>query len=170
MNLMFPRPREKALRTSCQDSAPAASISLSRLTLPPRPALAVVDIPGKGRGVATTVPMPAGALIELAPVVPLSRGDTALIIGTALEPYLFQWDEPRGEHPPPTPTTASSPVTPCAIVLGITTLLNHSATPNARFRPDYPSGTMRLESLRPIAAGEEVTMDYECELWFEPLD
>ena len=29
---------------------------------------------------------------------------------------------------------------------------------------------MRLESLRPIAIGEEVTVDYECELWFEPLD
>jgi hypothetical protein len=143
---------------------------LSRLTLPARPALAVVDIPGKGRGVATTMPLPAGALIELAPVVPLSRRDTALISRTVLEPYLFQWDDRSGEPTTPPATTASSPATPCAVVLGITTLLNHSATPNARFRPDYPSGTMRLESLRPIAIGEEVTVDYECELWFEPLD
>jgi SET domain-containing protein len=56
------------------------------------------------------------------------------------------------------------------VALGLVSLCNHSRRPRARVRRNYASETLDLVALMPIAAGEEVTIDYNCPLWFEAQD
>ena len=57
-----------------------------------------------------------------------------------------------------------------AIALAVTSLVDHSAAPNAGVWQDYAREVMVLEALRPITAGGEIHIDYEIELWFDPIE
>jgi SET domain-containing protein len=114
--------------------------------------------PQKGRGVFAREPIPAGALIEAAPVIVVPAAQCALIDKTVLHDYYFHWDgDPDGEGRG-------------AVALGLVSLCNHSRRPRARVRRNYARETLDLVALMPIAAGEEVTIDYNCPLWFEAQD
>jgi hypothetical protein len=85
-------------------------------------------------------------------------GQCPAIERTILHDYYFHWDgdadgEGRG-----------------AVALGLVTLCNHSRRPNARVRRNFAHETLDLIAVTPIAAGNEVTIDYNCPLWFEPQD
>ena len=54
--------------------------------------------------------------------------------------------------------------------LGLVALCNHARRPNARVRRNLAQETLDLLALAPIAAGDEVTIDYNCPLWFEAQD
>ena len=121
------------------------------LDLPRHPAIRVVDLFGKGRGVVAIEPIHRGELIEASPVIPLRAAD-ALAKGHALFDYAFAWEtQPFAE----------------AIALGMVSLANHSPHPNASLAPDYRAKTLRLVALRDIEEGEEITIDYGIPLWFE---
>ena len=55
-----------------------------------------------------------------------------------------------------------------AIALGLVSLCNHSRRPSARIRRNRAGETLDLVTLTPIAAGGEITIDYNCPLWFDP--
>jgi hypothetical protein len=61
----------------------------------------------------------------------------------------------------------------CAIALGFGSLYNHSYRPNADHVRNFPEGTVTVTACRPIAAGEEITINYmgktDCRdpVWFE---
>jgi uncharacterized protein len=110
----------------------------------------------KGRGVFAAGAIAAGELLETAATVGLDRHDTDTIIGTTLDAYYF-----------------AHPVDPEGglLVLGVSSLLNHSDTPNAETTARHQDGVgwlIELRALRAIGAGEELTRRYACELWFEP--
>ena len=46
-------------------------------------------------------------------------------------------------------------------------LYNHHAKPNAYLTYDFELKTISLVAGRDIVAGEEITFDYDVELWFE---
>lgn len=121
----------------------------------PNDCLEIRHDPVKGRGVFACAPIAAGALIEAAPVIIVSAEQCALLDRTILHDYYFHWDgDPDGEG--------------CgAVALGLVALCNHSRRPRARVRRNYARDTLDLVALVPIAAGEEVTIDYNCPLWFE---
>ncbi len=90
------------------------------------------------------------------PTVELSRHDTETIIGTTVDDYYFAHpvDPERG-----------------LLVLGVSSLLNHSDAPNTETTARQGGGVgwmIELRALRDIGAGEELTRRYACELWFEP--
>jgi hypothetical protein len=121
------------------------------LDLPRHPAIGVAVLPGRGRGVVALEAIRRGELLEANPVLPLPPGQSPAP-GTALFDYPFAWDEPGyGE----------------AIVLGLASLINHSASPNATLRRDYADRVLRVVALTDIPAGAEITYDYDCPLWFE---
>jgi uncharacterized protein len=100
----------------------------------------------------------AGTLIEAAPVIIVPAEQCLLLDRTILHDYYFQWDDNldrsgRG-----------------AVPLGLVALCNHSRRPNARVRRHLAQDTLDLVTTAPIAAGDEVTIDYHCPLWFEPQD
>lgn len=120
--------------------------------------LEIGEVPGKGRGVFASRPIPAGTLIEEAPVVVLSSTEVAHIRQTRLDHYIFHWDSDVPGSVPPV----------CAIVLGYASLLNHASVANTEFIPLRDASLLQLRALRQIAAGEELTIDYDIPLWFSP--
>ncbi len=120
--------------------------------------LAVRDLAGKGRGVVALTPFRAGELIDSAPVLVLPADERRIAERTRISNYWFYWQD-GGEDD----WTA-------AIALGPVSLCNHSQAPNASFAADTDAGRIDLVALRDIEAGEEVTFDYGCELWFDVRD
>jgi len=118
--------------------------------------------PSKGRGVFACAPIAAGALIEAAPVIIVPAPQRKLLDRTILHDYYFHWDgDPNG---------AARGAGSGAVALGLVALCNHSRRPRARVRRNLAQGTLDLLALVPIAAGDEVTIDYNCPLWFAAQD
>ncbi len=115
------------------------------------PALTVREVPGKGRGLFIAADVPAGALLEEAPVIPM-RPEDAVPRQSILYNYPFGWEDPPYVE---------------AVALGAISMANHDDNPNARFQTDLPAKLVRLFAKRDLRAGEEVTIDYVIELWFD---
>ncbi len=122
------------------------------------PSIYVAASPLGGRGVFTAASVPEKALIEIAPMLVLKAEDKENIDATRLFNYYFLWGENEEK---------------CAIALGYGSLYNHSFEPNARYLADFESNTLHFYALRPIEAGEEITVNYNGQaqiqdpLWFE---
>ena len=124
----------------------------------PNDRLEIRDDPQKGRGVFASAPIAAGTLIEAAPVIIIPPSQLKLLDQTILHDYYFAWDgDAKGGGKG-------------AVALGLVALCNHSRRPRARVRRNLAQGTLDLVALLPIAAGDEVTIDYNCPLWFAPQD
>lgn len=114
--------------------------------------------PRKGRGVYALRPIEPGELIVSAPVVVLEAADCRLLDRTLLGHYYFHWDgdfdgDGRG-----------------ALALGSLSICNHASRPRARVERNHSAQSMDLVAVDPIAAGEEITIDYGCELWFDAVE
>ena len=124
----------------------------------PNERLEIRSDPVKGRGIFARQALIPGTLIEAAPVIVVPAAQCPLLDRTILHDYYFHWDgDPDGEGRG-------------AVALGLVALCNHSRRPNARVRRNFAQDTLDLLALAPIAVGEEVTIDYNCPLWFEPQD
>ena len=55
------------------------------------------------------------------------------------------------------------------IALGHINLLNHSETKNCTIENLYPEKQKKLIAITDIAEGEELTIHYDCKLWFTPV-
>ena len=120
--------------------------------------LEIRNDPIKGRGIFAREPIAAGAPIEAAPVIIVPADQCPLLDRTILHDYYFHWDgDPDGEGRG-------------AVALGLVALCNHSRRPNARVRRNLAQDTLDLVALSPIPAGDEVTIDYNCPLWFQPQE
>jgi SET domain-containing protein len=109
-----------------------------------------------GRGVFCTHPLHAGDIIEICPAIVLPHQEIDLLSQSLLFEYYFLWGEQNDQ---------------CAIALGYGSLYNHSPDPNAEFTPDFGDDTILFIALKDIAAGEEITVDYQAgaserSLWF----
>jgi len=123
------------------------------------PGLFILKTDEKGRGVYTSIPIGVKDTIESAPVVVLSESERKVIHDTRLHDYYFLWGQAQNG---------------AAIALGYGSLYNHSSTPNADFILDYDHDTIDFVAIKPIEAGDEITINYSSEkmeafpLWFEP--
>jgi len=118
--------------------------------------IAVRRLPGKGRGVLATRAVAEGELLATDPCLMIPAEDCAMLERTSLHGHYFAHPDNDGEG---------------CIVFGPISLVNHDAAPNCRLEwvEDWRAGwTVSLLARRPLAAGEELTIDYACELWFEP--
>jgi len=114
----------------------------------------VVRIPGKGRGVVATQAIAKGETVERSPVLPIALRDSEC---PALNDYCMAWGEALD---------TCEPGTECCVGLGYLMLYNHSAAPNLTIRRHFDVNEMSMVALRDIAAGEELTYDYDVPLWF----
>jgi SET domain-containing protein len=138
----------------------AARSTRARDSLRPIPndRLEIRDDALKGRGIFAAAPIAAGTVIEAAPVIIVPATDCPLLDRTILHDYYFHWDgDPDGEGRG-------------AVALGLVALCNHSRRPRARVRRNFAQGTLDLVALQTILAGDEVTIDYNCPLWFAAED
>lgn len=107
----------------------------------------------KGRGVFACRDISKDEIIEISPVVPVAKGNI-VENGDAPDGYLLQWD-------------TDTPGEEYAMPLGYVMLYNHSSEPTIVIESDLTEYTMTVKAARNIKAGEELTWDYACELWFD---
>jgi hypothetical protein len=127
-----------------------------------RPVIAVKNFEKKGRGIVATVDIPNNTQIERSPVLIIPGKDRAAVDRTIIFTYVFMWEHGTTEQ------DLYSGDGRAAIALGLASLLNHSFAPNASFIRHIDALELEICSCRAIRAGEEVTIDYQMDLWFDP--
>ena len=112
----------------------------------------------KGRGVFTKEDIPAGVVIEISPVIIMSKEERILLDQTLLHDYIFEWGINKEQ---------------CCMALGYVPLYNHSYTSNCEYEMDFENGKISIKSVRIIIAGEEIFINYNGDwdnpkpVWFE---
>lgn len=107
----------------------------------------------KGRGVFALRNIKKSEVVEICPVVVVAKTNFKSN-GHAPDGYLFDWDpETKGqEHCMP---------------LGYAMMYNHGKNPNIAMECDMENFTITAVASRDIKSGEELTWNYNCELWFD---
>lgn len=122
------------------------------------PCLFIAETEEKGRAVFTNDALETGTLLETAPVIVMTGEERKLIDQTRLHDYIFVWGDANDQ---------------CAMALGWIAMYNHSYSSNAEYYMDYETEQMFVKTVRPITAGEEVTINYngtwndETKVWFD---
>jgi SET domain-containing protein len=124
--------------------------ALTTLKRRANPMICVHEVEGKGLGVFARKRFAKGETIEQAPVIVLPNPQWESLEQTGLGNHYWYWND-----------------TAMAFCLGYGALYNHSADPNARIVRKYDQNVMEFVALRDIEVDEEVTVDYDCLLWFE---
>jgi uncharacterized protein len=111
-----------------------------------------------GRGVFAAADIQAGEVIEICPVLIFNKTELPFVRQTMLDNYYFDWGT-EGEF--------------FAVCLGYGSLYNHEYEPNAEYGMDFEAETIDFYAIKPIKAGEEITVNYNGEpgnmekVWFE---
>lgn len=111
-----------------------------------------------GRGLFATQTIPAETLLMEAPVLVVPGSQRPALQETLVDDYVYEWDDDGS----------------AGLVLGVSSMCNHSADPNAYLWLVPDTETAELWSLREIAEDEEITVSYRAdgggELWFDVVD
>ena len=127
-----------------------------------RAPLTIAVLGRRGRGVVAGRRIEAGELIERSPVLVIPARDRLATDATVVFTYVFMWEHGTVEE------DLYKHEGRAAIALGYTSLLNHSYAPNCDFIRHIDELVIDLVARRAIDAGEELTIDYQMTLWFEP--
>ncbi len=120
--------------------------------------LHINDTAGKGRGVFTSENIAADTIIELSPVIVMNAKDRTMLDQTLLHDYIFVWG-PEGNQ--------------CCMALGFIPMYNHSYESNCEYFMDFAEDTILVKTVRTVAAGEELTINYNgdwndhSKVWFD---
>ena len=120
--------------------------------------LTVKETPSKGRGVFTSEAIGADSIIEIAPVIVMTKKDREHLDKTLLHDYIFEWGEDKDQ---------------CCMALGLVPIYNHSYNSNSDYYMDFDEQMMVIKTVRDIEAGEEITINYNGDwdngkkLWFD---
>ncbi len=113
-------------------------------------------LPDKGHATIALRDIAAGTVLEKTPLIIMK---TASIMDTPLIDYAFWW----GDH------TDAPMSDDCGIAKGgYLALANHGRNPNSTLTQDRAGRMMIWTASRDIEAGEEITFNYDCDLWFDP--
>lgn len=122
------------------------------------PILTIAPSPNRGRGVFTTEAIEMNTIIEIAPVIVLNKEHRSIVEKTLLYDYIFEWGE---DHQM------------AAVGLGYVSIYNHAVQPNCIYEMDYENETISIITIKKIAKGEELFINYNAEtdqetpVWFE---
>jgi uncharacterized protein len=125
--------------------------------------LGVADFGERGRGVVALEDIKHGQLIERSPVLIVPAHERPTVDGTIIFTYVFMWEHNTVEQDLYNHRGRS------AIALGYTSLLSHSYAPNCNFVRHIDALLIDVFAKRAIRAGEELTIDYQMTLWFDPV-
>jgi len=128
-----------------------------------RAALAVKDFGARGRGIVALEDIEPGRLVERSPVLIIPPVQRAVLDQTIIFTYVFMWEHHTVEEDLYKHSGRS------AIALGYTSLLSHSYAPNCIFVRHIDELFIDVFAKRQIKRGEELTIDYQMTLWFDPV-
>ncbi|MBC7536410.1 MAG: SET domain-containing protein-lysine N-methyltransferase [Ferruginibacter sp.] len=112
----------------------------------------------KGKAVFTNEKIAAGTVIEIAPVIVMSKSDRVYLDKTLLHDYIFEWGKNKDK---------------CAMALGTIPIYNHSYKSNCEYFMDFEDDTILIKTVSSIKKGEELTINYNGDwndgkkVWFE---
>jgi SET domain-containing protein len=113
---------------------------------------------GMGKGVFARQAIGAGRIIETAPVIVMSEEERVFLDRTRLHDYIFEWGDNKDQ---------------CCMALGLVPLYNHSYESNCEYEMDYENDLIHIRTVRDIAVGEELFINYNGDwndqrpVWFE---
>jgi SET domain-containing protein len=125
--------------------------------------LAIKDFGTRGRGIVALEEIEPGRLVERSPVLIIPSEQRAEIDKTIIFTYVFMWERHFVEQ------DLYKHVGRSAIALGYTSLLSHSYEPNCIFVRHIDELMIDVIARRTIRIGEELTIDYQMTLWFDPI-
>lgn len=111
-----------------------------------------------GRGVFTSENIDKNTVIEISPVIVMSKEERKLLDQTLLHDYIFEWGKMKDK---------------CCVALGYVAVYNHSYHSNCEYEMDFENDTIKIRTVRFIQAGEELFINYngnwndEKKLWFD---
>ncbi len=120
--------------------------------------LVIQSIPLKGKGVFTVNRIKKNKLIERSPVIVMPAEQRILLDKTLLHDYIFEWGINKDK---------------CCMALGYISIYNHSYNSNCEYCMDYDEGYIEVKTVRDIAAGEELCINYNgdwnntSKVWFD---
>ena len=123
-----------------------------------KPYLFVDKATEKGRGVFTRERIPAGTVIEVAPVIVMDAADRQYLDKTLLHDYIFEWGKLKDK---------------CCMALGLIPVYNHSYKSNCEYFMDFEEDSIFVKTVRIIENGEELTINYNGDwndgkkVWFD---
>jgi SET domain-containing protein len=114
----------------------------------------------KGRGVYALMDIAEGEVLEQSPVTVIAKAETDFLeeertgYESMIDQYLLRWQPSvKGQE--------------YCLGHGFLMLYNHHPKPNGYLKYDFDFKTISMCAGRDIKAGEEITFDYDCELWFD---
>lgn len=122
------------------------------------PYLVIAPSPERGRGVFATKRILAGTIIEISPVIVLSKKDRKILEATLLYSYIFEWGNSRTQG---------------AVGLGYISLYNHTYNSNCEYEMDYENKLITIRTVKKVNKGEELYINYNAEpnnnekMWFD---
>ena len=111
-----------------------------------------------GRGVFTSEDIPAGTVIEVAPVLVMNEAERKLLDQTLLHDYIFEWGDEKDR---------------CCMALGYVPVYNHSYKSNCEYEMDFENEQISIKTVHFIKAGGELFINYNGNwddnkrLWFD---
>ncbi len=124
------------------------------------PYLVVAESGNKGRGVFTTENIKSGTVVEVSPVLELTKKERKTVEKTKLYHYIFEWGKNLKK---------------AALALGYVSMYNHNYDANCEYEMDYDANTMTIRTIRPIKKGQELFINYNAvpddktPVWFDEL-
>ena len=122
------------------------------------PHLYIDTVSGKGRGVFTKKAIPGNIVVEISPVIVMSKADRQSLDKTLLHDYIFEWGTLKDK---------------CCMALGLVPMYNHSYKSNCEYFMDFDNDTISVKTIRDIKKRTELTINYNgdwndpAKLWFE---
>jgi uncharacterized protein len=109
------------------------------------PSLFIALTKKMGRGVFTSENIEAGTILEVSPVMVMSREERELLDQTRLHDYIFEWGEQKKQ---------------CCLALGYLSVYNHSYRSNSEYEMDFGKEEISIKAVHFIKAGEEIFINY----------
>ena len=126
-----------------------------------RPGIHIQRTGKKGNGVFTKKALPSGTVVEISPVIVMSAKERQLLDQTLMHDYIFEW-QAGGEDK-------------CCVAQGYISVYNHSSNANCEYFMNYEHCTISIKTMREIAPGEELTVNYNGDwdnkqpVWFDAV-
>ena len=123
-----------------------------------KPYLYIDKTRDRGRGVFTRERIPAGTVIEVAPVIVMEKTDREYLDKTLLHDYIFEWGKDKNQ---------------CCMALGLIPIYNHEYKSNCEYFMDFEDSTIFVKTVCVVEKGEELTINYNGDwndgkkVWFD---
>ena len=122
------------------------------------PCLYIASTSNMGRGVFTHESIQKDTIIEVSPVIVMSKEERKLLDQTLLHDYIFEWGEKSQQ---------------CCMALGYVAVYNHSYKSNCEYEMNFDEQMISIKTTRYIKAGEELFVNYNGDwdsgkrVWFD---